>query len=328
MSEIAIYPAKDGHIELEVNLSNETVWLTMNQMAQLFGRDKSVISRHLKNIFKVNELDENSVVANFATTATDGKIYQVDYYNLDAIISIGYRVNSKEGVRFRKWASNVLKEHLVRGYTTNEKRLNQQGIHELQQTVELLQRTLINHDLVNDLGRAAIQIILTYSKTWDLLLAYDEGDLSLPIKEKPTSSTLTYRVALSAIEALKQELSARNEATALFGKERDGGLDSILNNIEQTFGGEALYKTPEEKAAHLLYFIIKDHPFTDGNKRIGSFMFLLYLKSQGLPIKFNENGLVALALLVAESNPNQKDTLIRLIVNLLIDKDELNGKRG
>ncbi|AMQ26620.1 virulence protein RhuM/Fic/DOC family protein [Legionella pneumophila] len=319
MSEIVIYTAKDGHIELDVNLANETVWLTINQMTKLFGRDKSVISRHLSNIFKINELDKTSVVANFATTASDGKTYQVDYYNLDAIISVGYRVNSKEGVQFRKWASNVLKEHLIRGYTTNEKRLNQQGIHELQQTVELLQKTLINHDLVNDLGRETIQIILAYTKTWDLLLAYDEGELKLPTIGKPTSSKLSYQMALSAIRSLKQELSSRNEATELFGMERDGGLDSILNNIEQTFGGEPLYKTPEEKAAHLLYFIIKDHPFTDGNKRIGSFLFLLYLKSQNLPIKFNENGLIALALLVAESNPNQKDILIRLIVNLLID---------
>jgi len=319
VSEIVIYTAKDGHIELDVNLANETVWLTINQMTKLFGRDKSVISRHLSNIFKINELDKTSVVANFATTASDGKTYQVDYYNLDAIISVGYRVNSKEGVQFRKWASNVLKEHLIRGYTTNEKRLNQQGIHELQQTVELLQKTLINHDLVNDLGRETIQIILAYTKTWDLLLAYDEGELKLPTIGKPTSSKLSYQMALSAIRSLKQELSSRNEATELFGMERDGGLDSILNNIEQTFGGEPLYKTPEEKAAHLLYFIIKDHPFTDGNKRIGSFLFLLYLKSQNLPIKFNENGLIALALLVAESNPNQKDILIRLIVNLLID---------
>ncbi|STX29788.1 Virulence protein [Legionella beliardensis] len=320
MSDVVIYTAKDGQVELDVNLANETVWLTLNQMVQLFGRDKSVISRHLSNIFKINELDKNSVVANFATTASDGKTYQVDYYNLDAIISVGYRVNSKEGVQFRKWTSNILKEHLIRGYTDNEKRLNQQGIHELQQTVELLQKTLINHELVNDLGQEAIQIILAYTKAWDLLLAYDEGKLKLPTKGKQTSSKLTYLAALSAIESLKQELRTRNEATELFGKERDGGLDSILNNIEQTFDSEPLYGTPEEKAAHLLYFIIKDHPFTDGNKRIGSFMFLLYLKSQNLPIKFNENGLVALALLVAESNPSQKDILIRLVVNLLIDK--------
>lgn len=322
MTEIVLYTAKDGHIALDVNLANETVWLTMGQMVQLFGRDKSVISRHLNNIFKTNELEKNATVAKFATVQKEGSREvkrDVEYYNLDAIISVGYRVNSKEGVQFRKWASNVLKDHLIRGYTTNDKRLSQQGLHELRQTIELLQKTLINHDLVNDLGQEAIQIILAYTKTWDLLLGYDEDKLKLPSQGKQTLAILTYKAALSAIELLKQDLSARKEATNLFGKERDGGLDSILNNIEQTFGGEPLYKTPEEKAAHLLYFIIKDHPFTDGNKRIGSFMFLLYLKSQNLPIKFNENGLVALALLVAESNPNQKDILIRLIVNLLVD---------
>lgn len=322
MTEIVLYTAKDGHIALDVNLANETVWLTMIQMVQLFGRDKSVISRHLNNIFKTNELEKNATVAKFATVQKEGSREvkrDVEYYNLDAIISVGYRVNSKEGVQFRKWASNVLKEHLIRGYTTNDKRLSQQGLHELQQTIELLQKTLINHDLVNDLGQEAIQIILAYTKTWDLLLGYDEDKLKLPSQGKQALAILTYKAALSAIELLKQDLSARKEATNLFGKERDSGLDSILNNIEQTFGGESLYKTPEEKAAHLLYFIIKDHPFTDGNKRIGSFMFLLYLKSQNLPIKFNENGLVALALLVAESNPNQKDILIRLIVNLLVD---------
>ena len=232
-------------------------------MSELFGRDKSVISRHLRNIFKSNELEPEATVAKFATVQKEGEREierTVEYFNLDAIISVGYRVNSKEGVQFRKWASQVLKEHLVRGYSTNERRLNQQGIRELQQTIELLQKTLINHELVNDLGREAIQIIITYSKTWDLLLAYDEGKLSLPIKDKFSSSILTYEIALSAIRLLKKELTTKGEATELFGKERDGGLASILNNIEQTFGGELLYKTPEEKAAHLLYFIIKDHP--------------------------------------------------------------------
>ncbi|HKY69746.1 MAG TPA: virulence protein RhuM/Fic/DOC family protein [Gammaproteobacteria bacterium] len=319
MTEIVIYTAKDGHVELDVSLADDTVWLSVNQMVQLFGRDKSVISRHLNNIFKIKELEKDSVVANFATTAADGKTYQVDYYNLDAILSVGYRVNSKEGVQFRKWASQVLKDHLIRGYTTYDKRLSERGLRELQQTVELLQKTLVHHELVNDLGQEAIQLILTYTKTWDLLLAYDEGKLKLPTRGKETTPRLNYQAALSAIESLKIDLSARNEATPLFGHERQAGLDSILNNIEQTFGGEALYKTAEEKAAHLLYFVIKDHPFTDGNKRIGSFMFLLYLKSQSMPIKLNDNGLVALALLVAESDPNQKEMIVRLIVNLLID---------
>ncbi|MFO3471964.1 virulence protein RhuM/Fic/DOC family protein [Legionella pneumophila serogroup 1] len=319
MSEIVIYKAKDGHVELDVNVVDETIWLSQQQIADLFGTQRPAITKHLRNIFSSKELDENSVCSILERTANDGKEYKTKFYNLDAILSVGYRVNSNQATQFRIWATNVLKQHLVRGYTTYDKRLSERGLLELQQTVELLQKTLINHNLVNDLGREAIQIILAFTKTWDLLLAYDEGGLPLPTEEKQTTQTLTYPIALSAIESLKQELSARNEATALFGRERDGGLDSILNNIEQTFGGEALYKTPEEKAAHLLYFIIKDHPFTDGNKRIGSFMFLLYLKSQNLPIKFNENGLVALALLVAESHPNQKEILIRLIVNLLID---------
>ena len=228
MSEIIIYTAKDGHVELDVNLADETVWLSLGQMVQLFGRDKSVISRHLNNIFKIKELDQDSVVANFATTATDGKTYQVDYYNLDAIISVGYRVNSKEGVQFRRWASQVLKEHLIRGYTTYDKRLSKRGVRELQQTVELLQKTLVHHDLVTDLGQEAIQLILAYTKTWDLLLAYDEEQLKLPAQGKQTTPKLNYQ------------------------------------------------------------------------------------------IKLNENGLVALALLVAESNPNQKEIIIRLIVNLLI----------
>lgn len=173
--------------------------------------------------------------------------------------------------------------------------------------------------MVSDLGQEAIQLILAYTKTWGLLLAYDEGDLKLPTQAKDSLPKLTYEVALSAIESLKVNLAAQGDATGFFGQERCGGLDSILHNIEQTFDGESLYKTAEEKTAHLLYFVIKDHPFTDGNKRIGSFMFLLYLKSQNIAIKLNENGLVALALLVAESDPGQKEMIVRLIVNLLID---------
>lgn len=319
MSEIVMYTADDGHIELEVNLAQETVWLSLNQLSELFERDKSVISRHLNNIFKSKELDKNSVVANYATTASDGKTYQVDYYNLDAIISVGYRVNSKKGIHFRKWATDVIKNHLIRGYSIHEKRLAQQGLQELQQTVDLLQKTLINHELVNDLGSEAIQLILSYAKTWSLLVAYDEGKLELPKKGKYAVTSLDYDAVVKAILSLKTELAARQEASSLFGNERDQGLISILGNIEQSFGGEQLYKTAEEKAAHLLYFIIKNHPFTDGNKRIGCFVFLLYLKMQNLPIKLNENGLVALALLIAESNPSQKEMMIRLIMNLLID---------
>ncbi len=320
MSEILIYKAKDGHIELNVNLSDETVWLSLQQMSDLFARDKSVVSRHLNNVFKNNELDKDSVVANYATTAADGKVYQVDYYNLDAIISIGYRVNSKEGIKFRQWATSVLKDHLIKGYTTYEQRLAERGIKELQQSVALLQKTLVHHELVSDIGAQTIQLIMSYAKTWHLLLGYDENTLVLPKKCKREFASFDYAIAISAIASLKADLGARDEATGLFGNERDHALKGILGNIEQTFDSEALYPTVEERAAHLLYFVIKDHPFTDGNKRIGCLMFLLYLKLQNIAIKLNENGLVALALLVAESAPTQKDMMIRLIVNLLMDK--------
>jgi prophage maintenance system killer protein len=322
MAEIVIYTTYDGQVELDVNLAEETVWLSLNQMAKLFGRDKSVISRHLLNIFKSGELDKPSTVAIFATLQQEGGKdvkRDIEYFNLDAIISVGYRVNSKEGVQFRKWATHVLKEHLIRGYTTHKKRLAERGINELQQTVELLQKTLTHHELVSDLGAQAIQLILSYAKTWRLLLAYDENRLSLPTQERLSASGLSYKVVIDAITALKTDLMAKGQATSFFGNERENSLDSILHNIEQTFGGEPLYRSIEEKAAHLFYFIIKDHPFTDGNKRIGCFIFLLYLKLQQLALKLNENGLVALALLVAESNPSQKDLMIGLIVNLLID---------
>ena len=322
MADVVIYTTQDGQIALEVNLAEETVWLSLNQMATLFGRDKSVISRHLVNIFTSGELDKPSTVAKIATVQQEGgKAVKrdIEYFNLDAIISVGYRVNSKEGVQFRKWATQVLKGHLIQGYTLHKKRLAERGIQELQQTVELLQKTLTQHALASDLGVEAVQLILSYAKTWHLLLAYDEDRLALPEKGRVSDKALSYEAASEAILALKTDLLAKGEATPLFGNEREKGLESILLNIEQTFGGEPLYPTVEEKAAHLLYFIIKDHPFTDGNKRIGSFIFLLYLKLQHMPFKLNENGLVALALLVAESNPSQKELMIRLIVNLLMD---------
>lgn len=319
---MVIYQSKEGDIQLEVNFSEETVWLSLNQMTELFGRDKSVISRHLANIFNSEELEKKETVAKFATVQKEGNknvSREIEYYNLDAILSVGYRVNSKQGSNFRKWASQILKEHLVDGYTLNKKQLAEQGVKELQQAIDLLQKTLVHNALVSELGQDTMQIILNYTKTWHLLLAYDENQLCLPDQEKKSLAALHYSDALQAIDSLKTDLLHRQEATALFGQERNKALSSILNNIEQTFGGESLYKTTEEKAANLLYFIIKDHPFTDGNKRIGCFIFLLYLKLQHIPLKLNDNGLVALALLIAESDPAQKDLMIRLIVNLLIN---------
>lgn len=320
--QILLYETAEGKLKLDVHLENESVWLSLSQMVELFGRDKSVISRHLKNIFQTEELNKDSVVAKIATTAADGKVYQVDYYNLDAILSVGYRVNSKQGTHFRQWASNVLKQHIIQGYTTNERRLAEKGIDELQRAISLLSRTLTHETLVTDIGAEAIQIILGYSKTWRLLLQYDEGELNLPHHLTSASEIFTYEKVKESISRLKIELLEKQEATPLFGQERGDALAAILGNIEQTFGGQDLYPSREEKAAHLLYFVIKDHPFSDGNKRIGSFLFLLYLQVQQIPIHFNDNALVALALLVAESDSSNKDMMIRLVINMLVASND------
>lgn len=321
MSDIVIYTAADGHVQLTVNLANDTLWLSQQQIADLFGTKRQAITKHLKNIYISGELNESSVCSILEHTAQDGKSYKVKFYSLDAVISVGYRINSRQATQFRLWATSVLKNHLINGYTIYQPRLAQRGLNELQQTITLLQKTLQNHELVNDLGLEAIQLILSYAKTWSLLLAYDEDQLQLPAHGKPPIATLELNVVIKAIEALKTDLITKKQATPLFGQQRDHGLTSILANIEQTFDGAPLYKTIEEKAAHLLYFLIKDHPFTDGNKRIGCFVFLLYLKLQNGIIKLNENGLVALALLIAESDPcpYQKELMIKLIVNILID---------
>ncbi len=319
MSEIVIYTTPNGHIKLDVNFSQGTLWLSQQQMADLFGTKRPAITKHLRNIFSSHELEEKAACSKMEHTAADGKRYQTKFYNLDAVISVGYRINSIQATHFRIWSTQVLKEHLIQGYTIYKPRLAQQGLHELQTTVELLKKTLVNHVLVNDIGTEAIQLILNYAKTWNLLLAYDEDELKLPAHTEPSLNHIEYEIFIQAVTSLKQELSSRGKATTLFGQERDHSLKSILNNIEQTFGGKPLYGSIAEKAAHLLYFIIKDHPFVDGNKRIGSFLFLIYLRLQNLPVKLGENGLVALALLVAESDPSYKDLMIRLIVNLLLD---------
>ncbi len=317
--EIVIYTASDGHVQLDISLADDTLWLSQQQIADLFGTQRQAITKHLKNIFLAGELYVNSVCSILEHTAKDGKKYKTKFYSLDAVLSVGYRVNSKQATQFRVWGTNILKEHLIRGYTVYEKRLAQSGIHELQKTVELLKKTLTHNEMVSDLGVETIQLILNYAKTWHLLLAYDEDKLMLPAYRRETVAILNHHDAIKAINALKSDLAKNGEATSLFGNEPEHAFESILHNIEQTFDGNALYKSIEEKAAHLLYFIIKDHPFTDGNKRIGCFMFLLYLKLQNMPIQLNDNGLVALALLIAESEPTQKDLMIRLIINLLID---------
>jgi prophage maintenance system killer protein len=317
MAKIIIYTAPDGHVQITVNLAHDTIWLSQQQMADLFGTKRQAITKHLKNIFIAGELAEDSACSILEQTAKDGKSYKTKFYSLDAVISVGYRVNSLQATHFRIWATNVLRGHLINGYTIYKPRLAQKGVDELQKTVELLHKTLQANELVTDLGAEAIQLILSYAKTWSLLLAYDEERLVLPEKGNTSGTRLNYTDVSKTINTLKTELIFKQEATPLFGQERNNSMQSILSNIEQTFDGIPLYKTVEEKAAHLLYFIIKDHPYVDGNKRIGCFVFLLYLKLQNIVINLNENGLVALALLLAESAPEQKEILIKLIVNIL-----------
>lgn len=318
--EVLVYQASDGSVRVDVRLDRETVWLTQDQMSQLFGRERSVVTKHIRNVFREGELAPEAVCAKFAHTAADGKTYQVDHYNLDVVISVGYRVKSAQGTRFRQWATRVLREHLVRGYTFNQARLAERGLLEARQTLDLLARTLKNQALVDDTGRAVLELITGYADTWRLLLEYDEDRLASPPGARPSKGVLDYAKASAAIADFKRELMARNEATALFGNLHGDALEGILASIEQTMFGEALYRLREEKAANLLYLVIKDHPFSDGNKRIGSFLFMLYLRQEDIAHSLNPSALTALALLIAESAPASKDLMVRLIMNLLVER--------
>ncbi|CDF98542.1 virulence protein RhuM/Fic/DOC family protein [Avibacterium paragallinarum] len=324
-NQIEIYQSQDGSTQVEVQFNQDTVWLSLQQMADIFGRDKSVISRHLRNIFNEGELIKNSVVAKNATTASDGKTYQVEFYNLDAIISVGYRVNSKAGTQFRIWATQRLKEYLVQGYTLNQKRLTEKGV-EFSQVIALLDRTLSNQTLVNEEGKAVLNVVQEYARSWSLLQAYDEQSLNSKQQKQNEMRPLLIQDVEKAIAQLKQTLIEKGEATPLFANPRNDGLISAINTIEQGFGDELFYPNIASRAAHLLYFIIKNHPLTDGNKRTGAFLFLWYLRlNQHLLAKsveqlINDNTLVALALLVAESLPEQKELMIKLIEHFILLK--------
>src|SRR3990170_1591480 len=315
--QVILYKASDGKVRLDVHLEQDTVWLTQAQMAELFGRERSVVTKHINNVFGDGELAKKSNVQNLHIASSDKP---VRFYNLDVIISVGYRVNSKLGVSFRQWATRVLREHLVQGYTFNQTRLAERGLLEARQTLDLLARTLQNQALVDDTGRAVLELITGYADTWRLLLEYDEDRLASPPGARPSKGVLDYAKASTAIADFKRELMTRTEATALFGNPRGEALEGILASIEQTMFGEALYRSREEKAANLLYLVIKDHPFSDGNKRIGSFLFMLYLLQEDIAHSLNPSALTALALLIAESAPSSKDLMIRLTMNLLVER--------
>jgi len=314
MSEIIIYEDPKGKTGIEVRFEGDSLWLSQDQMTRIFERERSVITKHIKNIFRDAELDEKSNVQIMHVAISDKP---VKYYGLDVVLAVGYRVNSKRGIQFRKWASRVLREHLLQGFTLNKTRLAELGINEAQQALDLMTRTLHANVLVTDMGKEVLALITGYAKTWRLLLQYDEQAIPLPPGCKPAQGVLSSDKAKMAIDRLKADLISRNEATPLFGNASGQALDGILGSIEQTMFSEPLYRSREEKAAHLLYFVIKDHPFSDGNKRIGSFLFLLYMEQEGMTSRMNETALTALALLIAESAPANKDLLIRLIMNLL-----------
>lgn len=318
---VIIYQQEGKDVEVRLDTVRDTVWLRQEQLSTLFGRERSVITKHLRNIFQEGELGEDSVCANFAHTAEDGKTYQVKHYNLDVIISVGYRVKSLQGTHFRQWASRILREHLTQGWTLSQTRFDQNAA-ELQQALALIRKAARSPELSAEAGSGLVEIVSRYTQTFLWLQRYDEGMLAEPAGQ-PGGRLPAESEATASLQALKQSLLARGEATDLFAQPRGDGLAALLGNLEQSVFGEPAYPTVESKAAHLLYFMVKNHPFSDGNKRSGAFLFVDFLHRNGRLLNaqgeavINDTGLAALTLLVAESDPKQKETLIRLIMNML-----------
>ena len=315
MNKIEIFTSSDNQTSIEVQFENETVWLTQDQIVTLFQRDQSVVSRHLSNVFKEGELDKKSNMQKMHIANSDKPVV---LYSLDVIISVGYRVKSKQGTQFRIWATKLLKEHLTNGYTINQKRLDQ-----LQQTIQLISQNGNIENLGLTEAKGLLEIIKNYSQSFILLNQFDSNNLKTDHLNQNITYEIKYEEAVEAIKELKKQLMAKKEATELFGNPKDQSFQGILGNIVQSFAGEYLYKSIEEQAANLLYFVIKNHPFSDGNKRIGAFMFVWFLeknkhrfKKNG-ELKINDNALVALALLVAQSNPIEKELMVQLVINLI-----------
>lgn len=314
-NQIVIY--EGGDVRVEVRLDGESVWLTQEQMGQLFGRERSVITKHIRNVFAEGELEEESNVQNLHIAGSDKP---VKFYNLDVIISVGYRVKSHQGTRFRQWATRVLREHLTKGYSLDRQRFEHNAA-ELEAALQLVRKAAAGEALTAEQGRGLVDVIARYTQTFLWLQRYDEGLLTAPAGS-PGGVLPTLDEARAAIARLKADLMARGEASELFGRERGDAFAALLGNLDQTVFGEPAYPTVETKAAHLLYFVIKNHPFADGNKRSGAFLFVDFLARNGRLLRngepvINDVGLAALALLVAESDAKNKDVMIRLIENML-----------
>lgn len=324
--QVQIFTSADGQAQLQVALEHDTLWLSQAQMGELFDTTPENVLMHLKNIFKDGELAEQATTKDFLVVRQEGVRQvrrRIKHYSLDAIISVGYRVSSRRATQFRQWATRVLQAHLVEGYTLNQRRLAERGI-EFEQAVSLLSRTLANQQLVNEQGRAVLQVIGDYARSWSLLQGFDEQSLQEQNTRQTDMRALELDDVLAAIAQLKVTLMAKGEATELFGQLRGDGLASAIATIEQGFGDDWFYPNVASRAAHLLYFVIKNHPLADGNKRSGSFLFLWYLQlNQHLlarPVEqlINDNTLVALALLVAESLPEQKELMVRLVEHFVL----------
>ena len=325
--EIVIYKDKDGRINLEAKLEKETVWLTQAQMAILFGTQRPAITKHLLNIFKSGELKSDSVCSKTEQTAADGKTYRTIFYNLDAIISVGYRVNSKQATQFRIWATQLIKKYLVSGYLVNEKRLRENKeikLAELTKTIDFLRNISEQKKLNLPETEGLLYVISAYANSWAILQKYDTGALKIK-KEGRLIKTLDYEYVKNEIAKLKIKLLKDKRASENFGRERSESLVDIFKKLESSFSGKILYPTVAERAAHLLYFIIKNRPFIDGNKRIASFLFIVFLVKNNYLLnkkgeaKINDYTLASLALLIAASGQKDKDLMIALITNLLVD---------
>ncbi len=314
--DVVIYQAKNGAIELRGDFSRETVWATQAQIADVFQTERSVVTKHIRNILNDKELNANSVCAKFAHTADDGKVYQVQFYNLDVILAVGYRTSSKKAIEFRQWATKTLRSYIVDGFAINKNRIAKNYEHFLN-VVDDIKKLLPAESTVNP--KDAIELISLFADTWLSLDAYDREILSKGKLTKKKVNITSEKISRDLFE-LRKILIEKGEATDIFGHERNVGFVSgIVDNVMQSFGGNELYPTVEEKAAHLLYFMVKNHPFTDGNKRSGAFAFVWLLKQANiLDIqKLSPSALTALTVLVAESDPNHKDKIIKLILNLI-----------
>jgi prophage maintenance system killer protein len=323
-SPIVIYEGADKAVEVRLDTDRDTVWLTQRQMAEVFDTSSDNVSLHLKNIYGDRELEESATTEDSSVVRQEGKRQverSIKHYNLDAIISLGYRVNSRRAVQFRQWATRTLREHLTRGWTLNRQRF-EVNAQELQAAMALVRKTAQSPELTTDSGRGLVDIVARYAQTFLLLQRYDEGLLTEP-QAQPGGRLPSVNEARAALDNLKAELMARGEATDLFARDRGDGLASLMGNLDQSVFGEPAYPSVEAKAAHLLYFVVKNHPFSDGNKRSAAFLFVDFLNRNDRLLNtadepvINDVGLAALTLLVAESDPASKETMIRLIMNML-----------